>query len=181
MSALFRVLTLIALLLALAVIPDRVAMAVDNRCEFGIRIRPLTECEWQEVSPRPVDTDPCAPLTLIGTNGDNSLYGNGGDDVIRGKAGNDELYGDGGNDVLRGGPDDDDRAVVRATTPTRAARTPTASCLRPGERATRSSRILIRVFRGATTSCSKLVVSLRQKGPSLLSIQRKIIAVRIGK
>ena len=85
MSALFRVLTLIALLLALAVIPDRVAMAADNRCEFGLTVRALTECEWQQVSPRPVDTDPCAPLTLIGTNGDDLLYGNGGDDVIRGK------------------------------------------------------------------------------------------------
>ena|GEM_PF-925527 len=41
--------------------------------------------------------------TLSGTEGDNTLYGGSGHDVLRGRGGNDRLKGDGGDDVLDGG------------------------------------------------------------------------------
>jgi Ca2+-binding RTX toxin-like protein len=44
---------------------------------------------------------------LIGTDGNDSLYGTGSDDVLDGRAGNDTLYGGGGNDVLVGGTGSD--------------------------------------------------------------------------
>ena len=106
-------------ILALVLIPASVAIAEDDRCE-GVGpeafIRPLTQCEWQQRSPRPGDEHVCDPVTLTGTDGPDSLWGNGGDDVLVGKGGNDRLSGDGGNDELRGGtgadtlkggPDDD--------------------------------------------------------------------------
>jgi Ca2+-binding RTX toxin-like protein len=45
--------------------------------------------------------------TLLGGAGDDQLFGRGGNDVLRGGGGNDVLRGGGGNDVLRGGPGND--------------------------------------------------------------------------
>ncbi|WP_211286136.1 peroxidase family protein [Roseovarius confluentis] len=45
--------------------------------------------------------------TLNGNGGDDLLYGNGGNDVLNGGAGFDLLDGGGGNDVLNGGADND--------------------------------------------------------------------------
>ena len=106
MSALSRALTLGALL-ALAVIPTHVVMAAE--CGFvTIEVRPLTECEWQRLSPIPGNEHVCEPVTLIGTAGPDQLYGNGGNDVLIGGRGKDVLRGDGGDDVLRGGRGSDE-------------------------------------------------------------------------
>lgn len=109
-----------ALLFSLALVPGHPAMADDDRCSQeavpAVTIRPFTDCEWQQISPRPGDEHVCDPVTLTGTDGPDRLSGNGGDDVIRGGKGKDTIRGDGGNDqlhgqngpdVLYGGPDDD--------------------------------------------------------------------------
>ena len=43
----------------------------------------------------------------MGGEGDDSLYGQGGPDILQGGSGNDTLYGGGGPDVLQGGEGDD--------------------------------------------------------------------------
>ncbi len=57
-----------------------------------------------------------APITLVGTVGNDSLYGSGGDDVLSGRegddliaggSGNDSLYGEEGRDLLLGGDGND--------------------------------------------------------------------------
>lgn len=45
--------------------------------------------------------------TLIGDYGDDLIYGQDGDDLIEGGAGNDRLYGRNGDDTLKGGPGND--------------------------------------------------------------------------
>ena len=45
--------------------------------------------------------------TLFGENGNDKLYGDGGDDTLVGGAGEDELYGSLGNDLLIGGDGND--------------------------------------------------------------------------
>ena len=45
--------------------------------------------------------------TVVGTEGDDTLFGTEGDDVICGFGGNDVIRGGGGNDVIRGGGGDD--------------------------------------------------------------------------
>jgi Ca2+-binding RTX toxin-like protein len=44
-----------------------------------------------------------SPVTLIGTQGDDTLTGGAGNDKLRGKQGNDTLVGNAGNDILIGG------------------------------------------------------------------------------
>lgn len=48
-----------------------------------------------------------ANALIIGTSGNDSIQGNGGDDCILGGPGNDFLRGNGGNDVCVGGPGTD--------------------------------------------------------------------------
>jgi hypothetical protein len=43
------------------------------------------------------------PVTIVGTDGDDTLIGTGGTDVIHGRGGNDTIDGRGGNDVICGG------------------------------------------------------------------------------
>lgn len=42
-------------------------------------------------------------MTPIGTRSADDLFGNDGEDAIRGRAGNDRLFGGAGDDVIRGG------------------------------------------------------------------------------
>jgi len=46
-------------------------------------------------------------VTIAGTDGDDTLYGTGGRDVIHGGDGDDTLFGFGGNDIICGGNGDD--------------------------------------------------------------------------
>lgn len=58
-----------------------------------------------------VTVAPPAPppgVTLIGTNGSNTLHGGAGNDTIDGRGGWDWLYGEGGNDRIIGGTGNDD-------------------------------------------------------------------------
>jgi Ca2+-binding RTX toxin-like protein len=45
--------------------------------------------------------------SLVGTNGDDSIYGYAGNDILSGLGGNDSLYGGANNDSLYGGPNND--------------------------------------------------------------------------
>ncbi|HCK65085.1 MAG TPA: hypothetical protein DHW49_02365 [Anaerolineae bacterium] len=47
------------------------------------------------------------PVTIVGTTGDDIIYGTNGADVIVGLGGNDVIYGGNGNDVICGGSGDD--------------------------------------------------------------------------
>jgi Ca2+-binding RTX toxin-like protein len=44
---------------------------------------------------------------IVGTKGDDKLFGGKGNDYLDGRKGNDKLFGDGGNDTLYGGKGDD--------------------------------------------------------------------------
>src|SRR5262249_48641578 len=45
--------------------------------------------------------------TLTGGSGNDLLFGQAGNDTLRGKGGNDQLFGGAGNDILIGGPGND--------------------------------------------------------------------------
>ena len=95
-----------ALLFSVALMPGHVAMAADDRCDAQPRFtggtRPISQCAWQRISPRPEDEHLFEPVTLTGTDGPDQLSGKCGDDVITGGKGKDRLYGSGGNDQLHG-------------------------------------------------------------------------------
>jgi Ca2+-binding RTX toxin-like protein len=55
-----------------------------------------------------VDRRVAPPATLVGGDGDDSLYGGAGDDSLEGDAGDDSLVGGAGDDHVRGGDGDDD-------------------------------------------------------------------------
>ncbi len=47
------------------------------------------------------------PVTIVGSNSNNTIFGTSGNDVIHGRGGNDVIHGLGGNDRICGGPGDD--------------------------------------------------------------------------
>ena len=98
--------TLTTVTLVLALVDARMAMGNEDRCPQAITPEvfweSLTACEWQRRSPRPGNEHVCEPVTLTGTDGADTLFGHGADDVIKGGKGKDTLRGDGGNDRLHG-------------------------------------------------------------------------------
>ncbi len=103
MSALLPVLTLTALLFALAGIPAQVAMAEED-CPPPGSNEPVSLRCWLEAASRP---DP-EPITESGTRGNDVLRGGSGNDTLDGLQGNDRLYGGSGNDTLNGGRGNDE-------------------------------------------------------------------------
>ena len=68
---------------------------------------PVPEPEQNDDDEAPVEISPPLPLTLSGGNGEDELFGDGGDDWLDGGNGNDVLVGKDGADQLQGGRGDD--------------------------------------------------------------------------
>lgn len=83
----------------------------DKNADYRLSVTG-SELALEETSPGSLVFQLAADLSLIGTdgndtlaggNGDDYLYGGGGDDIVSGGYGDDSLWGADGNDVLRGG------------------------------------------------------------------------------
>ena len=55
-----------------------------------------------------IDCDMGGDDILIGSTGDDNIFGGAGNDVIDGNFGDDDIFGGAGNDILDGGPGADD-------------------------------------------------------------------------